>query len=613
MKFKKVAEYFQKLEETDSRLEMEDILIEVFNVVDREEVAIISYFLDSKLAPRFIESEFGLSEKSVVHVLKEMFPNFNVESKMVKAGDIGDVFLAIREENKSKIRGGVFDIVELYRYLWEIADHEGSGSYKAKKNDLKELLSECSGLEGKYISRLVAGDLRIGMGDRTILSALKKNLELETSGLLNYAYGVSSDLGYVAQIALDKGEDGLKNLEINLGIPLAAELVQRVETAEDILERYEKVLIQPKYDGLRCQIHVFEQDERSVEKHRVWSRFQQEEKETLFSSGEKKQVLIFSRNLDNITDMFPDIVKSIRESKLSDCILDGEIIGVGEDGNFLEFQRTIKRKRKYEVDDIKEDVPVKAFIFDCLYSKRKPLLNKPLHTRVGMLGGLLEGATLLEETRTDEVSEITKLQMLFEEYLNRGLEGVIAKDPDSIYKPGLRRYDWIKLKKSTNKNFRDTVDTVVLGYYSGTGKRAELGIGGILVGVLDKAGGNKLVALTKVGTGMTEDQLKKMKYKLDTLEFELPKDVNVKETEVGGESLKYFEVVRGGYKIEVPKDSKPDVWVEPKVVSVIEADEVSDSNSYNGGISLRFPRLEIFDRMDKDVRDITTLEELKSN
>jgi DNA ligase-1 len=377
-------------------------------------------------------------------------------------------------------------------------------------------------------------------------------------------------------------------VKIQAGIPVASMSCEREKTFEKILERMGTAIIQPKYDGLRCQIHYSKdgfKDEIKLPK-------KQEE----FFSKKNSNVRLFSRNLESLTDMFPDIAKSLEKFKVKSAILDTEVIGINEKtGEFLPFQETIQRKRKYDVKEVSKSVPVKFFTFDLLYLNGKDLSQLKLGERINKLKSSVENAQQdrIKLTPSDSVNKLEPFQKLFDKYVEDGLEGIIAKDTDSTYQPGKRGYDWIKLKKSSQGHLADNIDTVVLGYYKGRGARAKFGIGAILVGVLNKKN-NKFESIAKVGTGIKDDDWKVIKNKLEDLMIECcPENVSV------------------------VKNLEPDIWVKPEVVMVVDADEVTTSPSHMAGFkdgrgySLRFPRLKEFDRKDKGAEDVTTVREIE--
>ena len=162
----------------------------------------------------------------------------------------------------------------------------------------------------------------------------------------------------------------------------------------------------------------------------------------------------------------------------------------------------------------------------------------------------------------------------------------MPKKIDGIYQPGARGWNWIKYKRSYSSKINDTIDCLVMGYDFGKGKRTDFGMGAFLVGVLDKDK-DAFVTVAKIGTGLTDEEWKELKIK--SLELRIK-----------NKPANYL----------VDKLAECDVWIEPKIVVEIRADEITKSPTHTAGLALRFPRLERF-RDDKKPEDVTTLEELQ--
>ena len=142
----------------------------------------------------------------------------------------------------------------------------------------------------------------------------------------------------------------------------------------------------------------------------------------------------------------------------------------------------------------------------------------------------------------------------------------------------------MKEAEGSSGKLADTVDCVVMGYTQGKGKRAGFGIGQFLAGIVD---GDKVKSVTKVGTGLTDEQFRELKKRLVALTVgEMPKEY------------------------EVHKDLAPDFWVRPELIVELAADEVTKSPKHTAGLALRFPRLVKF-RDDKSPAQATTLKEIK--
>lgn len=582
--FSHIVKIFEQIENTSSRLEMEQLVIKLLDSITPEEASIVSYILTERISPMFVSTEFNMSLKSVIKAIQLVYPKSNINKIYSEVGDIGKVI----EEIGTPQNGTEESIVEIYGQLWRIARYSGTGSVSTKINELKKLLEKISSVEQKYISRLITGKMRLGCTERTILSALKKKYpdhEIE----LEYALGACSDIGYLVQVIKQNGIEAIKKIDVQLGIPVGSQLVERATESAEIIKRYKKVYIQPKYDGLRCQIHIFNNKNKNRKNEPIWSHYISDNDNSLLLQPEKnnlKTVKLFSRNLEEITHMFPDLVANLMQSNINNTIFDSEIVGIDKEGNFLNFQDTIKRKRKHDITDTQSRIPIKCFIFDCMYYE-KSIIKTSTTQRLKQVDNLIKNNNLYVKAPTNLVEISEEIDELFIQYVGKGLEGIIAKNPTSNYQPGLRNFEWIKLKKSTNKQFADTLDVVVLGYYLGTGRRTQFGLGTLLTGILKSRDSNEIVTIAKVGTGISDQQLKSIKQQLDK---------NIVDTVPN--------------YVDIPKELTPDVIVEPSIVCVVEADEISKSDIHTSGLSLRFPRLIEFGRIDKGVGDITTLTEI---
>jgi DNA ligase-1 len=182
------------------------------------------------------------------------------------------------------------------------------------------------------------------------------------------------------------------------------------------------------------------------------------------------------------------------------------------------------------------------------------------------------------------VDDADRLELLFDDALGRGLEGLVVKRVDSPYQAGARNFNWVKLKKHSRGALEDTIDCVMLGYFLGRGKRAELGVGALLVGVYDQEA-DEFLTVTKIGTGLGDEQWR----------------------EVGERAAPFRSEQRPA---RVRSTITPSVWVEPKIVVEVLADEITKSPNHTAGYALRFPRVIRFRDADKRPEDATSLKEL---
>jgi len=478
MKFSKLSKYFAKLEATTSRNEMTMILADLLRESSKEEIDKICYLSLGCLAPPYEGIEFNLAEKMMTKILATAYHKSEEEigKQYKKVGDLGE----IAESLDRKERGKPLEVKEVYERLYEIAGEAGEGSVERKISKMAKLLDDLDARSAKYVVRTPIGKLRLGFSDLTILDALSWMIAGDKSkrGEIEEAFNVQADIGQIAQIVKKKGLEGLKGIKVGLGVPVMPALCQRLPTADEMIAKMGKVAAEPKYDGTRLQVHF--------SRKKGW---EEKEEQLAFDLKPAGFVRTFTRNLENTTHMFPDLVQAVfDEVKAQEAILDCEAIGFDpETGRFLPFQETIKRKRKYEIGKKAKEIPLKFFCFDILYKDGKDLLKISFSERREILEGVLASKNKTVVLSPQIVTNSPQsLRRYHDEQIKKGLEGVVVKKWEAPYDPGRRGYTWVKLKQEKGKKgggLADTLDCVVLGYYRGTGKRAEFGIGAFLVGV----------------------------------------------------------------------------------------------------------------------------------
>ena len=593
MKFLKFVGYLEKIQNLRSRNEITLIVAQMYKRLEKKEYDKATYMLQGRVAPAYLPIEFNFSTRLIIKALPSIFnvSAIAVEKEYKYLGDIG--LASEKFSYNSKSKGAT--ISEIYITLEKIAFTTGKNAHSQKAMLFINQAKRLGSLELKYFTRILVGSMRLGLSVKTILDAMSWAISSskEQKKLLENAYGVRSDLGAIAKIAQGpKPIFELEKIKTEVGTPVASKLVERERSIDAIIKRMGSVYVQPKYDGLRIQIHY----------SKIGFAKQIDIKAlTLFEDAEILQdklidhVRLFSRNLEDITLMFPELAVDLENLGVDSVILDGEAIGFDPTSNdFLDFQETIKRKRKYDIANISQKFPIEVHVFDILELNGKDLLHEKIEERLSLLRGLKlnEKTKKIKLTQTDLVNNAEDIQKLFKKYSDQNLEGIIAKDEGTFYEAGTRNFDWIKYKTSYTKGVDDSIDTVVLGYYLGAGQRTKFGIGAILVGIYDDKN-DVYLSLAKVGTGMKDEDWPKIREATDKIRVnELPPNVLINELIM------------------------PDVIVRPEIVAVIEADSISISKMHNVddvskvGYSLRFPRLKQFGR-DKRPEDATTLEELK--
>lgn len=581
MYFKTLADYFQKIEEIDSRLSMTEVLAELFNQSDSSEIDKICYFSLGILAPKFYGLDLQLAEKMMIRAIcvvtnkqiKEVTQDFK------NSGDLGITFQNLTQDSAFLSKQNI-SVQKVYDELVNIAEQEGQGSQDRKINSMANLLKSQDSLSGKFLVRFAMKKLRLGFSHMTILDALSWSVTKDKSlrNELEDAYNVQADIGQIAQIFKKQGLEAIKNIIPKAGIPIVLSRATPLLDPQDILEKMDgKAALEPKFDGFRVQIHI---DKTKSEQNTNSSLFDQE--------AEKVSIKIYSRNLDDITFMFPDLVEEVKNLPVQTAILDGEALAFDpQTDKLLDFQETIKRKRKHDIGKVSKDIPLKAQIFDLLLLDGDSFIKKHLWQRRKKLEEIFQdfkspNYNLCSQKIVDNPKDFDEY---FDQVAQKGLEGLMAKKIDGIYRAGKRDFTWVKYKVGMKSELADTVDAIILGYFKGKGKWTQFGLGRVLVGIPD---GNKIYALSKVGSGFSEEIIKELFDRCQKIKVDKKPD-------------NYF----------VDKNLIPDVWVKPEILIEIRADSISRSPLYQTGLSLRFPRFIRF-RDDKDISEATSLSQLKT-
>src|SRR5437588_4478565 len=470
----------------------------------------------------------GMAEKSVtrsIAMASQSTPE-HIAALYTRLGDLGLVAGQVKSEEGSV--SSVLSVEDVFLGLKAIAQTSGKGAVEQKSARLADLLTQVDGVSAKYVVRILLGNLRLGIGDATVLDALAKARwnDVKKRKLLEGAYHKTSDLGLIGstiyeQLDEEEAERAVEALDIQVGKPVHSQLAERLPSAEAIIARMGVVVAQYKYDGLRAQIHK-----------------------------DGKLVTIFSRNLEDQSHMFPELIAgTLKQVRAERAILDAEALAYNATSEeFLPFQETTRRRRKHGIEAMAEQIPLKAFVFDILYKDGASLLDTPLAERLRILEETIHPADdTLMLTASHTVEDAHTLTLLFDEAVSLGLEGLVVKKPESRYEAGARNFNWVKLKRHSAGALNDTIDCVLLGYLFGRGKRAAFGAGSLLVGVYDP-GQDQFVTVTKIGTGLSDEQWRSIRERTIGLEVD-------------------HKPARVSSLIE------PSVWVEPQLVIEVLADD----------------------------------------
>src|SRR3989338_94366 len=563
--FNEVAKVFAAIESKSGRLEMTDILAALFKKTSSEEIDKLVYLVQGTLAAPHQGIDLGLGEKFALAAIAASagYSKNDVLRHYKKSGDLGltaEGLLGVKRQQSLTARD--MDVTYVYNALLKIAKIEGTGSQDLKIKYLTELLNNASPLEARFIIRFVLGRLRLGVGDPTILDALSvcRAGDKSLREPLERAFNVCSDLGYVAKTFF-KSPKTIEKSSVQPFMPLMPALAERLSTPEEIIEKLGQCAVEKKFDGFRLQCHKKGND-----------------------------VELYSRKLEKMTHMFPDIVDAIRKLKVKEIIFEGEALAYNEgEKRYYSFQQTMHRRRKHGIEASQKELPLNMFVFDLLYVDGKDMTFEPYEKRRKQMEKVFPNA-ILKLSERKMVKTPKELKAIFDESQREGLEGIMAKDLKSPYTAGKRKFAWIKLKRSYGKAV-DTIDGVIVGYYLGRGARAEFEFGGILLAVYNEDRG-RLETVAKIGSGYSEQEMVELQKMLDDIKVEAPPA-----------------------KLDFNEAQKPDFWVEPRYVIEASFDEITLSPTHTCGMdegrghALRFPRM-LKMRPDKSIDEITTTQEV---
>jgi len=570
--FDVISEYFEKISKTTSRLEMTDILKQLFSETSKEDIQDLIYFCQGTLGPKHKTKEINIGQATLISLVSEYLsiPQEEIKEEFYNLGDIG---LVIEKHHSKRKQSTLFSKRLVFRDVFDtfkkISETTGTGSTEKKQQLFKFVLFNSNPASAKYLVRFPIS-FRLGFGDSTIIDALASLSITEAEELkiakaeITEKYQLVSDLGLIGKIIKEKGIEGISSLKITAFIPIKSQLCERAESLKEIHERLKVVAVDTKIDGFRQQIHK-----------------------------KGNEVKIFSRQEEDITKMFPDIVEAVKKIQ-HDFIIDCESIAYDPiNKKYHTFQITITRKRKYDISEKSKELPLHLKVFDCLYLDGQDIYHLPFGERRKFVERYFNHAPFITPTKILITSKLEEIEKFFNEALEQGFEGIIAKDLEASYKAGSRGYSWIKFKKSYKGSENlDTIDAVIVGAFYGQGKRTDKGIGALLVALYDR-NEDRYFTLAKIGTGLTDATLLDLAEKLESTKLETKPN-------------------------NLVTNISPDFYVTPEIVVEINYDEITKSPIHtasfdaetNQGLALRFPRL-VKIRTDKGSKDTTSQEELE--
>ncbi|MDI6718224.1 MAG: ATP-dependent DNA ligase [Methanomicrobiales archaeon] len=578
MEFSRLVQYLEELEATASRNRMVSLLAEMLRESMADEIGTVCYLVLGEIAPGYSGLFMGLGERLVQAAIALAFGLDEGEVAKKKAvGDWGDVAFRVGGDQKP-VRPDLppfpfpLTVVDVHRGFLQIAQAKGGGARDAKVRILAAMLAGSSPRERRYLVRLATGEMRLGVGDMTVLDALAEAYlgSRKERRALEHAYNITSDIGLVARTLKEKGVSGVEALGISLFRPIQPMLAQRIGRLSDIPAKMhsEYVSVEEKYDGERIQAHK-----------------------------QEDEIRLFSRRLNDVTAQFPDVAEQVRTHvRAESAILDGEVVAydIGK-GVYYPFQQLMQRRRKYRVEEYAVRYPVRYMVFDLLYREGESRLTDPFPVRREVLEQTIENGDYIAVTRRIVAKELDRIEEFFLDCIERGLEGILIKScaEDSRYQAGSRAWQWIKWKRSYGTELTDTLDLAVVGAYDGRGRRA--GTYGSLLCAAYHHEADIFQTVCRLGTGFSDAELQALPQRLaDAATATKPA------------------------RLMVRRQAEPDHYIVPKHVLEVLGSEITQSPIHTcgwdereqRGLSLRFPRFVRW-REDRAAEEATTVEEVE--
>lgn len=560
MRYQKLAELYEELSSTTKRLEKIDILSKFLKHLSEKDRDVL-YLLLGDIYPEYDERRIGISNQLAIKAISKAT---GIDTKKVVhewkvIGDLGKVSEKLTLHKKqSTLHSHILTTEKVLENLRKLPELEGKGTVNKKLSLITELLTSASPKEALYLVRTIIGNLRIGVKESTIresMAAAFFTRDSKTKKGIQNAIDKSNDLAAVFDIARKGKLSNLEKIHLQVGKPIKVMLAQKVKTIKEGFEKVGKpCAVEYKYDGFRMLIHK-----------------------------KDKNVILFTRSLENVTKQFPEVVDYVNKYVKGDSfILDSEAVGFDKKTKeYTDFQKISQRiRRKYHIEKLQKELPIEINVFDILYYDGKSLLNEPFEKRTALIKKIIRSHPYkIIHAKQIITGNEKKAKEFYKKALHDNQEGVMFKNLKREYQPGSRVGHMLKIKPEEKD-----LDLVITGGEYGTGRRS----GWLSSFILSCRDEGKYLEIGKMGTGI--------------------KEKSTADTGIGIS----FEELTNKLNPHIIEEKGKKVQIKPKIIVSVTYQEIQKSPNYNSGYALRFPRFTAL-RMDKPLSEIATLKEVEKD
>ena len=516
MKFSKLAQTYDDLQEAKSDPQRIRTLAKLFRGLDKKSLEAVAHFTVGEVVDPQLSDKLGIGPGLIRTALVEASGRTEeeIDDEVKQTGDMSEVVARL-------VHGSDSLTVDK---LWQRVNR----TVKRDEDRLKlveEVFAGTTANGAKYFTRMVLNQMRIGVGFGTLARATAEAFDVDADQV-EHLYAMTNDIG----LAATRAKQGAKSLErtgLALFRPYQFMNAHKVDNVREIFARLKgkQIIFEVKYDGARLQIH--------------------------FKKGRDGEIKFYSRRLNDDSAALPDVAAALRKAwKGGDAIMEGEVVAFNPALKEKQpFQAVLMRLgRVHGIEEKAREIPLVLYLFDLVYHEGRDLMDQPQSERRKQLKRLFRSTARVKITDEIISDRVEDEERFFKRALKAKHEGLMVKDPDAPYMPGKRTDNWMKIKPAF-----ETLDVVVTGGIWGSGRRRGL-LSSLVVSIRDHG---EFKTVGKVGTGFSEEILRELTQKLESkIITTRGRNVEIEPgmvLEVDFQDIQKTNRYRAGYALRIPR------------------------------------------------------------